>query len=366
MEKEITITKEQYDKLNEYYNDVCLGLLINDKFFLDNSYAFGRLTTYIFELLDNLKKEQKKEDCLTFLEIFDKAKEIIEKINPNYLKDFDDIIDKGILEVDYEKLEIPFNERTKNDAYFNANYDGRTEVYNPDKGNIHMEVSFNYDAIIILIHEFFHKINHSDNKARYLLSEYISIYFELYAYEMLKKQGIDKNKLSLNERLYNLLYNAEFLNRKGFFLGVFDKFGKYDDSMYDFLNYSHFSRNQFNIALLTELKEFEQYEEEYNNSEEFKQEYTTKQDYITSKYNRDYIYFLGTILAYYSLYNIDKKKVLSLNEELAKNKKMTLDDALNILGITLDDQTIENALNSIYTYIKENNLYNEDEISKGL
>ena len=61
------MTKEEYKILNNYYNDLCLGLSVNDSFYLNNLPKFGEIafnelgvnvSTQEFELkaIDSLHK----------------------------------------------------------------------------------------------------------------------------------------------------------------------------------------------------------------------------------------------------------------------------------------------------------------------
>ena len=357
MGKKITITEKQYENLNNYYNDLCLGLSINDGFFLNNIQSLGFVSFNVSNILEHVNLKQKIiKDNLSFLEIFDKSKEIIKQIEPKYLEDFNKIMSKGILEVNYDILDIPFEERNMGCSCFTSDLNNDKE-----KGIIKIDDSFNYNTIPSLIHEFFHKTNESKNKARYLLSEYISVYFEIYTYELLKKQGISLNQLNLNYRLFALKDCCEFIEDKGFYLYTFDQLGNYKEDTYKYINYSNIPENILKEELLLELNWFEQMEEIYNNNKKIKDSFSESKYYIMNQYSNDYRYLLGALLAYYSLYNLTKDDVLKLNEALINNKEITFEEALKIINITIDDNTINKCIESIKRYACENDLIKKEE-----
>ena len=347
------MTKEEYKKINGYYNDLCLGLSIDDNFFLYNINIFGILASNLLMVFENIDlKDEKQKDDLTFFEVYNKAKEIIKDINPKYLEDYDKIIDDGTINVDYEILDIPYLERKLGNS-----------IFNPITNSIEINCSFNYDMIPTLIHEYFHKINFSNNKARYLLTEFISIYFELYSYEYLKKQGIDSNKFESYERLKELQKNANFLSEHTYFVYYFDKFGNLDENSYKNMDGVDITKEEYEEYLHLDLVKFENLEKEYY--EKYKNKFEKFSTYLASYYNGDYRYFMCTLLAYYALYNLSKEKVLNLNEALINNKKITINEAFNILGIDLTKDDFANKLiESVVRYVNDNDLMKKEVINK--
>ena len=187
------------------------------------------------------------------------------------------------------------------------------------------------------------------------------MYFELYTYELLKHKGVDVNDLSLNCRLNDLDSCSRFLREKAYYFYAYEKLGDFDDKTYDYVDFSSATRNQFNEGLLQELKAFEELEDRYNKTPYLKNRYETKEEYIASKYNSDYRYFIGGILAYYSLYNLSKDDVLRLNETLKNNREIRFSGAMKELGIELDFNTLNESIECIKKYAKENNLYKQEE-----
>ena len=354
MEKEITITKEQYDKLNDYYNKICLYLSFDDGIFLSNLYPFGYIASKVKDLLENVDLEKTlQDDCFSFLEIFDKAKDLMKKIAPDYVDDFNNIMSNGILDVNYDRLNIPYKERKIGQSYYSNK--------NTNKPSIEIDESFNYDAIAVLIHEYFHKSNDSKNRTRYLLTEFISIYFEMYTYELLKQEGIETDRLDIKFRLNDLYECSDFINDKAFFLYTYDQLGNFDDNTYKFINYVRITKEEFDKDLLYELQDFEKKEDRYNKNENIKKRYPIIDYYLSQEYSQDYKYFMGALLAYYSLYHLNKEDVLRLNEALIKNQKITFKEALKVLGISINDEFIDECINCVERYVDENDLYKKEE-----
>lgn len=93
------MTEEDYKKLNDYLNDTFIYLSEYDGFLIYNMHTIFRLNSMLYEKLKNIDLKHKfHENNLTFEDIFNIARNEIEKINPNYLEKFDELIDSGRLE----------------------------------------------------------------------------------------------------------------------------------------------------------------------------------------------------------------------------------------------------------------------------
>ena len=329
-----------------------MGLQLGDNFFLDNLYTFGEVSVDLMNLLENHEfHEEKKEDNFTFLQIFEKAKEVMKSINPDYLEEFSKLVESGKIVADYNIFDVPYLERD----YGNSRY-------GPKDDTIYFGHSFSYDAIPILIHEYFHKLNHSDNIARFVLSEFISIYFELYAYEYLKYHDVKSEELSLSKRLEFTWEDAVITANESFYLYTYNLFGKFDESTYSYIDYSQVSRKDFELELKNKLKQFERIEKNYNEINE--EDRINFREHLALMHNGSYKYILGAILAYYSLYFKTPNDVLKLNDVFINNEDISLNDALNIIGVELDDTTVMQMEFAIEKYIKDNNLDRIDKIDR--
>ena len=151
--------KEEYKRLNDYLNDTFIYLSGYDRFFIQNMQSIFILNNMLYGKLKDIDLEHKfHENNLTFEDVFELARNEIEKINPNYLKEFDKLIDSGrlglfkqkeninIKEVDdYEKIsEIENNEEE-------TRYDSVCS-YTEDDYFIDLAREYNYNDVLMLIH----------------------------------------------------------------------------------------------------------------------------------------------------------------------------------------------------------------------
>ena len=139
------MTKEEIKKLNDYFNNIFIELEKNDFFLLDNFEAIAMFTQNYCNFTSELKLEEKnKTNNLTFEDVYLLAREIIEKIDKNYLQDYDNLIKSGEL-----------------DFGFNNEYDDSHCTYLVKKKQKLIDINreFNYNDVIVLIHEFIHYTN---------------------------------------------------------------------------------------------------------------------------------------------------------------------------------------------------------------
>ena len=90
--------KEDYKRLNDYLNDAFIYLSKYDGFFIQNMQSIFILNNMLYGKLNDIDLEHKfHKNNLTFEDVFELARSEIEKINPNYLEEFDRLIDSGRL-----------------------------------------------------------------------------------------------------------------------------------------------------------------------------------------------------------------------------------------------------------------------------
>jgi len=111
---------------------------------------------------------------LTYQDVYNLAREIIESINSDYLEDFDKLIENGQLDFGYE-----------------GEYEDSVFVHEQKDSNIYNYINikreFNYSDVGSLVHEFIHYTNGKNNNTikRRILTEFLSIYYENYAIDYL-------------------------------------------------------------------------------------------------------------------------------------------------------------------------------------
>lgn len=93
------MTKEEIKKLNDYFNDIFIELEKKDFFLLENFKSIAIFTQNYCEFSKKLDLIEKVESSkLTYEDVYLLAREIIEKIDKNYLKDYDNLIKSGELD----------------------------------------------------------------------------------------------------------------------------------------------------------------------------------------------------------------------------------------------------------------------------
>lgn len=372
--------KEDYKRLNYYLNDTFIYLSEHDGFFIQNMQSIFILNNMLYGKLKDIDLEHKfYKNNLTFEDVFELARNEIEKINPNYLKEFDKLIDSGrlglfkqkeninIKEVDdYEKIsEIENNEEE-------TRYDSVCS-YTEDDYFIDLAREYNYNDVLMLIHEFIHSTNSSENMGeyRYILTEFFSIYFEMYAQRNLLESGINSSELDIFDRIKDTGKISKEMNEYDLVFISYNLFGNIKENSYEDLEKYHIvssTKKEFECACVRLLKYFDYQKIQYNNeSKEF-----NLHDYrkcISILFSSGYRYLLGTLFSCYLLENENKDKIVWLNDHIndEKMKNMNLIDVLKMIDIDLTDENInEKLVDSAQNYYKNLSKYSVKEEKKSL
>lgn len=372
--------KEDYKRLNDYLNDTFIYLSGHDRFFIQNMQSIFILNNMLYGKLKDLELEHKfHENNLTFEDVFELARNEIEKINSNYLKEFDKLIDSGrlglfkqeeninIKEVDYyEKLsEVENNEEeTRNTSIC---------FYTEDGYFIDLARTYNYDDVLSLIHEFIHSTNSSKNMGeyRYILTEFFSIYFEILSKKNLLENGINSSELDIFDRIKDTGKISKEMNEYDLVFISYNLFGNIKENSYEDLEKYHIvssTKKEFECACVRLLKYFDYQKIQYNNeSKEF-----NLHDYrkcISILFSSGYRYLLGTLFSCYLLENENKDKIVWLNDHIndEKMKNMNLIDVLKMIDINLTDENInEKLVESAQKYYENLSKYSVKEEKKSL
>ena len=349
--------KEDYKRLNDYLNDAFIYLSKYDGFFIQNMQSIFILNNMLYGKLNDIDLEHKfHKNNLTFEDVFELARSEIEKINPNYLEEFDRLIDSGRLGLfkqeenitikesdDYEKLsEIENNEEEiRNDSVCS---------YNNGDYFIDLARTHNYNDVLTLIHEFIHSTNSSKNMGeyRYILTEFFSIYFEMLSQKELLEKGINPSELDIFDRIKNTGKISKEITEYDLVFISYNLFGNIKENSYEDLKKYHIvssTKKEFECACVRLLKYFDYQKIQYNNeSKEF-----NLYDYrkcISILFSSGYRYLLGTLFSCYLLENGNKDKVVWLNDHINDEeiKNMNFIDVLKIIGIDLTDENINKKL----------------------
>lgn len=349
--------KEDYKRLNDYLNDAFIYLSKYDGFFIQNMQNIFSLNSILYENLKGIDlRHNSYKNNLTHKYIFELTRNEIEKINPNYLENFDKLIDSGRLEfflheqnmiikesTYYENLsEIENNEEEiRNDSVCS---------YNNGDYFIDLARTHNYEDVLMLIHEFIHSTNLSKNMGeyRYILTEFFSIYFEMLSQNELLEKGINPGELDIFDRIKDTGMISKKINKYDLVFIAYNLFGNIKEDSYEDLEKYHIvssTKEEFKSACIYLLKYFDYQKIEYNNrNEEF-----NLHDYrkcISKLFSSGYRYLFGTLFSCYLLENGNKDKVVWLNDHINDEeiKNMNFIDVLKIIGIDLTDENINKKL----------------------
>ena len=353
---------EMYTKLNYYLNEMCNYLKGKDFFFLDNinniALLNDKLNNLIYEY--NLDYEVKKNN-LTFLDVYNLAREIIASIDETYLPIYDKLITSGELDFGYEG------------EYDISCFQTKITENNTQK-LINIARKFSYQDVVTLVHEFIHYISYQENNIiEYYLCEFLAIYFETYAINygktnnlhgiqvalgtvaVLKLIGLDqKPVIDYLKRFKILKRDSDRIYRYEVIFLVYTTFGNLSDTSYTLLKqfYMNMSKDYFEkecknfYKILEVIKE--KHKDELQDNPKLLGEILSE-EFIAA----DYRYVLGTILAIYVLEYGNMKDMVYLNNNLDKYQDKSLMEVCASIGVDLDDPEFNNkALNALDNYLK--------------
>ncbi len=367
--------KEDYKRLNDYLNDAFIYLSKYDGFFIQNMQSIFILNNMLYENLKGIDlRHNFHKNNLTYEDVFNLARNEIEKFNPNYLENFDKLIDSGRLGLfkqeenitikesrDYEKLsEVENNEEeTRNTSIC---------FYTEDDYFIDLARTHNYNDVLMLIHEFIHSTNLSKNMGeyRYILTEFFSIYFEMRSQKELLENGINPSELDIFDRIKNTGKISKEITEYDLVFVSYNLFGNIKENSYEDLKKYHIvssTKKEFECACVRLLKYFDYQKIQYNNeSKEFNLYGYRK--CISILFSSGYRYLLGTLFSCFLLENGNKDKIVWLNDHIndEKMKNMNLIDVLKMIDIDLTDENInEKLVESAQNYYENLSKYSVKE-----
>lgn len=331
--------KKDYQKLNNYLNQIFMILSDYDYFLIKNIDKIARLNSKYLSFIEKYDLNSSiKDNKLTYEDVYLIAREIIASIDKSYLNDYDNLIKSGQLDFGYEE-----------------EYDDSEFVHEHNLINIRRE--FNYNDVISLVHEFIHFTNGKAKKSqnRYLLTEFLSIYFEIYALDYLMEQGIPENEVGIYDRLKWTRGSSITLSRYEIIFLAYEKFGNINEETYTYLNkyYLAMSKEEFDRECQYLLDYIIKKEDEYKTNITFEKEFIYD---FCSPFFDNYRYFLGTLLAFYSRKYSKIEDIVYLNNHIndCELGEIKLSKVLKKIGIDINDSDFEQQIfDSIDSYIKE-------------
>lgn len=367
--------KEDYKRLNDYLNDTFIYLSEHDGFFIQNMHNIFSLNLILYENLKGIDlRHNFHKNNLTYEDVFNLTRNEIEKINSNYLENFDKLIDSGRLEfflheqnmiikesTYYENLsEIENNEEEiRNDSVCS---------YNNGDYFIDLARTHNYNDVLMLIHEFIHSTNSSKNMGeyRYILTEFFSIYFEMLSQKDLLENGINTSELDIFDRIKDTGMISKKIVKYDLAFMAYNLFGNVKEDSYEDLEKYHIvssTKEEFESVCINLLKYFDYQKIVYNNENKEFNLYNYRKC-ISKLFSSGYRYLYGTLFACHLLENGNKDKVVWLNDHINDEeiKNMNFIDVLKIIGIDLTDENINKKLvDGAQNYYENLNKYSVKE-----
>lgn len=335
--------KNDYKKLNEYLNDIVLFLEKKDSFFLKHLQFFDFITSEIRKVSKKYDDNSKLKDYyLTYEDVFLLAREIIASIDYEYLASFDSLIPSGRLDFSY------------NMEYFDSHF---AFFSNKNSKNFQININreFNLNDVITLVHEFYHYTNFdmkhlSRNHNSYLLTEFISIYFELYATSYLQnKKEFSSQMINNHSRIKNCIERCRNIYNYNVIFQCFLYFGEVLPKNYSLLNeYIQMSKETFEWycdgIFQFCLNQEKKYQEQIGSNRNWNYEDYVEQ--LGTFFSSDYRYVLGTILAYYAVDHCDIQKMVWFNHQLGSGflDDMSFEECLEKIGICINNISIDSLL----------------------
>ena len=332
------MSENKYKELDKYFErlkDIKKGEI---GFYYDNLEFLMDLSHSVMSFNNNIKPDENKKQ--RYVSSIDKVliQNVLREISSRIINTYHDLDETNKIHLLYENEDLPDTQ---------SRY---------EKGNLYYTFSNNYDYLSTLVHELMHATNIDPNN-NYLtpavLTEFISIYFEMYTKELLPNFGIDNKEIDYTSRFkYGMTYtefkfvipllvkikygeiNKENMNKLHEEKHYFETIEDYNyDSICDSLNSYMFS------AIISSNEEI------INKS---LMEYM-KAAFIKLKYN------LNTSLAFYALDKLDKNKVNDINEQMINNPNINVQELFNEMGIKLDQDFIDNSIESMNSYYQKHN-----------
>ena len=183
------------------------------------------------ELVANLKSRLTDEKLITI------TREIIKKIDPNFVKEFDNFIIEDKLKfsdsfflniIDYEEPIGAIGFHTLGSAYVQPNNS------NLDDYSIRIQRRYTYNDVLTLVHEFIHHTNsrmarkfeknHKTEIINKTFTEFVSIYFEIMACDyLIQVKNISLDMIDCSWRLKSCINSAKII-RNYILIFVYSKY----------------------------------------------------------------------------------------------------------------------------------------------
>lgn len=366
---------KDYKRLNDYLNDVFIFLSNHDVFFYRNMSLIFKINYMLIADVKEMNLKHKfHENHNTFLDVFDYARKMIEKINSGYLSEFDRLICSGKLgffESEENLLLKEYDDYDKLTAIENNEEETKKSsrcCYVKDECFLDLARKHDYSDVMVLVHEFMHSTSKVKNmgKNRYILAEFLSIYFEMFTQLELLKSGVNISELNIFYRIKATQQASISMYNYSLILRTFELFGSVSEKSTEELEKFRIalvSKEIFEAMCISLLKYFDKKREKYSClNETF--DIDNYRAYLSTLFRDNYRYILGTLLSCYVLEHGDKDKVVWLNDHINDEgiENINLISVLQMIDIDLTQRDIDEQLINCFkkyyevlkTYVEKN------------
>ena len=321
-----------YGKINEYINNILNSNTISPFFINKLDYMVKiseKYKNYVSLIYESLNKYKIKTTNLPDSKIILCLKNILSNISYNYLNMFNELLENNLI--------IFIEDNIKNSCYI---FDENTK-----NSKIIINKHNNYSDICILIHEFMHYVNFNKNNFSlngYDLSEFLSIYYELYSMKyLINKKRLSPKNFDLKTRVINTYECADDI------INYYPLFLIYNYSKITDKSYEHsftdcpfkISKEMFDIMCIRLNHHID-----HNKNNDYKK---------TGKYIEDTLsYILGTYLSFYSIYNLDINDIFYISKNMSRIDVDT-EKILSNVGINLNENFENESIDNMNRYLKE-------------
>lgn len=327
--------KEDYKQINNYFNDLAVRVF-DSKNFEDYFFLYTILNDMYVQYYDKRYHEDGMYNItvnssnMTFEDVFNLSREIIENINPKYTIEFDELLDKGLLDFSYEH------------EYSDSHVSHEYEYGVLKRRYININRAFNYTDFEVLIHEFMHYLTTTGNKIKNkVIGELISIYYELYALEYLyKNHDVKMDEFFYNKRLVNVYIYASKVRCTEVPLLIYKSFGdlnekSYEDGKYYFKNYT---KENYDYECGKVLEVIDMIKEDHNKCYEL---------------DEALFYTVATYLAFYFRKKSNSKTFLNFLENVTDKSNEDLDilELLEKYNLKVEDDIFQILPESLDEYL---------------
>lgn len=262
--------------------------------------------------------KRNKVNYISYEETIKITKDFLKSIDSYYPHSLEKLIEDGTINL-YDKDDEDSIKKYGDGAYY-----GRTK----GKHNINIPMEHNIEDMYALVHEFIHYTNCLNGCSidGFMLTEYISITFEMLLYDYLKEHNLYKE-----DRIAPVVLRLLSIESKS------------ESILKTIEEYNNERNRSFNLINLKE-----------NNR---------KSDKDFEDLSKKIIYLIGETLAIYTYHNY-KKGIVSIEEIDELNMRVNNNENLDSLNLIMKDIPNSNEIESSIKYFKDEVLESEKAITK--